>query len=192
MVALLVAILGAYYLYRQIKADHERSRRQYATDLLLEWVRGLQKETHGVKKFVQGLTPEQCEHLQSGASFKVFDGQIEAALSILKHEFDIERDGGSSYLTLESDHVAFLRTAAVRYLNLLECILTAWASNVADQKIIAKQFQYLISDEAGDNALAVFRQKLGFDNFPSIASFAAFISAERQARREKFGKPKVI
>jgi hypothetical protein len=67
--------------------------------------------------------------------------------------------------------VSFVRWQAIKYLNLLESVLSAWRHNVADREMIEEQFAYLSNPQKGYNAMAKLREVMGGHNFPAIDTF---------------------
>ncbi|SCM82461.1 hypothetical protein KL86SPO_50232 [uncultured Sporomusa sp.] len=51
------AVFGVILLWFQIKAEHERDRREKTVDLLLAWNESLKKETSLARKIVEGFSP---------------------------------------------------------------------------------------------------------------------------------------
>jgi len=63
IITVLVAAISALLIWLQLRADHERSRRELAVNLLREWTNRQEIETSSVIRFVRILNRDQCEKL---------------------------------------------------------------------------------------------------------------------------------
>lgn len=195
VISAIFAGLAAWFIYRQTIADHERSRRKYAVDLILRWIESIQRESAGINKFVERLTSEQCSALCSGESFKVTEKERTRLVSLLRTEFpEIETDlkSADGQIELAAAQSYYIRYLAIKYLNNLEAVMTAWSYAVADEEIIVREYQYLVDDKEGHNAMSTFRQKLGAEHFPAINKFASHIVKLREFQRSQIGRKRIV
>lgn len=179
-----VAALGIAFQIRQsqreIKADHERSRREKSVDLLMEWSKNLKEEGSLARKIIECLSEQQCQEL-----FK----QEEVRIS-KKHEALLKRffkelpsaDDNAETITINETQATSLRWHAITYLNSLEFTLVAWQYSIVDRDIIEKQFQYLFnSANTNDEVLKHFRKAAGgAESFPAIEVFAAHVANKKK------------
>ena len=77
-------ILGVIGLCWQVKAEHERSRREKAVDLLLKWNDSLKKETSSARKIVQAFSIEQCRSLVKQEKFIVSRKDYDSILILME------------------------------------------------------------------------------------------------------------
>jgi hypothetical protein len=197
VVSILIAAASAWFLSVQTAADHERSRRKFAVDLVLHWVGSFEKETTAVNRFVERLSPEQCSLLQRAESLRIPAREKTRVVAFLKSQFpNIEKelavDEKDDVVVLKEEHVYQIRNTALKYLNTLECVMTAWVYSIADKEIIVNQFQYLVDEREDRNAMQTFRQKIGTEHFPSISKFSTHIQKVRELQREQVGKQRIV
>jgi hypothetical protein len=192
-----VAAISAILVWLQLRADHERSRRELAVNLLREWTTGLQIETASAIRLVRLLNADQCAKLAVREPFTLTNTADfrELVLSCLEYRFQNIRDNNSlfdpssenSTFTVNSTYATYIRFRAVGYLNLLEAIMAAWYESVAQPNIIEGQFLFLRSGKETD--LKTFRTALehanNADPFPAITLFVANMQP-RYGRRPGF------
>lgn len=82
----LVNIIMAFTIFlawKQIKADHERSRREAAIQLISSWVSTLTQRASAARKLVDAFTFDQAKALFNQEGFELdskYSGLIDAAL----------------------------------------------------------------------------------------------------------------
>lgn len=176
---------------KQIKDDHDRSRRENAISQMTRFTDRLQQGTSAARKLVETLTLDQTR--------KLFDEEPFAISANEKTKSWISACLAQTGITLESNAiqgeqihlsqpvVSAIRWKALSYLNGLEGVMAAWLHNVADRKMIAEQFGYLIDESRGHTALARLRAVAGGKTaYPAIAGFAEQLKAD--AERSSTGK----
>ena len=180
-----LAVIGVFLQIRltrkQLKADHERSRREKSVELLLEWTKNLKENTSLARKIVESLDDEQTRNLFNQEDVKIskkYDNALKKILSIndadeLKEEND--------FIILSGKSVSKLRWYVMSYLNMLESILVAWQYSIVDREIIEHQFSYLFFPEQGHEALKNFRVAAGGEkSFPVIEIFTNHLEEQRR------------
>lgn len=186
-VMVIVAIVSVFLILTQLRADHERSRRELAVKLLQEWTKGLKLECSAVVALVVTLSAEQCDDLAKRKSLSLDDDHRHinrnAVLRCLeftyKNEgFEIDKIIHGSKIDIDGDYVIFIRFIVMYYLNLLESILAAWNLGVADESILEEQFRFLKLSGYDLEKLRIAAQNnnAGVDVYPSIANFILKIS----------------
>ncbi|WP_462174530.1 hypothetical protein [Pseudoalteromonas gelatinilytica] len=166
---------------RQIKADHERSRREKTVDLLIEWDKRLKKESALARKIIENLSEAQCRELVAQQKLHV-NSKLQTLLAQFFPNFTPETNDNGEIIINES-LTAELRWHAITYLNSLESVLVAWQYSVVDREIIEHQFSYLFKPADGHEALKDFRAAAGGEDcYPAIEIFAGHI---REKRRKK-------
>lgn len=169
---------------RQIKADHERSRREKTVELLLEWTKSLKENTSLARRIVESLDEEQARNLFNEEETRISSKYKKYLGKILEFEENkIEEKNG--YIILSGEQVGKLRWLVMTYLNLLESILVAWQYSIVDREIIEDQFSYLFAPEHGHAALKNFRIAAGAGGenaFPAIEIFSSHIEEKRRDR----------
>jgi hypothetical protein len=166
---------------RQMKADHERSRREKTVELLLEWTKSLKENTSLARRIVESLGEEQARNLFNEEETRVsskYRRPLEKILDVKEKEIKEDK----SYIVLSGEQVSKLRWIVMNYLNLLESTLVAWQYSIVDREIIEHQFSYLFAPEQGHAALKNFRIAAGGENaFPAIEIFSSHIEEKRRS-----------
>lgn len=170
-------------LERQVSADHERSRRQTAIDVLQQWTETLDRAQPSARVVVEGFTIEECKRLKAKKplsvpkeKFHFLENALQAVLG--EDELSIEDDQA---VRLNEKHVAQLYFLTLTHLNSLEVALQSWLSGVADSEILERQLEYLIRPEDGHYVLENFRTVLGGEkSYPAIAAFVDKLRDKRK------------
>ncbi len=184
-----LAVVGiafqVHFTKTQIKADHERSRREKTVDLLVEWDKRLKKESALARKIIERLNEEQCRDIVAQQKLQVPKKLEHLLAQFFGEDFKIEESDNGD-IVLSEARSAELRWHAITYLNSLESVLVAWQYSVVDREIIEHQFSYLFKPSDGHEALKDFRTAAGGeDSYPAIEIFAGHI---REKRRNKLIK----
>jgi len=182
----IIAVVGAIttstilIYYRQYKSDHERSRREKAVDLLVEWTKNLNEKSSLAKKFAETLDQKQslCLFNQETFMTEVKNKKLLDAYFAKK----IEAKDNKIHLSMED--VAQLRWDVISYLNLLEAILTAWRHNIADKDMILEEFKYLVKPSEGHDVLKEFRAA-SCGSFPAITQFVSTLESNQAPDKGK-------
>jgi len=160
----------------QLQADHERSRRERAVELLSQWDAGLTRNAALARKLAETFDFDQSKSLFEQESFQIdcthyelFLGAIPLSSENRRRE-DKQEDNKIQVSERESSEI---RWAVISYLNRLEATLTAVRHNVADKDMIYEQFEYLVAPSDGHYVLEDFRRAAGGTaTYPSIEEFA--------------------
>jgi hypothetical protein len=166
---------------KQLKADHERSRREKSVELLLVWAKNLKDNSSLARKIVESLNEEQSRNLFNLEETRIPEKYKEPLEKILVDTTgNIKVDSG--YIVLTGERVSNLRWLVMTYLNILESILVAWQYSIVDRDIIEHQFSYLFSPEQGHSALKNFRIAAGGEKtFPAIEIFSNHLEEKRRS-----------
>ena len=180
------AIIGLAFQVRltqlQIKADHERGRREKTVDLLVEWDKRLKKESALARKIIECLNEEQCREIVAQQKVYVSTKLEELLKQFFDTKTEFEKNETGDIILSESQS-AELRWHAITYLNSLESILVAWQYSIVDREIIEHQFSFLFKPADGHEALKDFRTAAGGEgSYPAIEVFAGHV---REKRRNK-------
>jgi len=201
IVLVILTLLSLLMIVLQIKSEHEKSRREKAVDLLLQWTQTITKEMNSVKKIVEKFDGEQCRKLFIEEEFEVncniYDDIMEAIneKSDKKEKNDkcAECDGDDAdcrkKISLGKKHIRKLRWNTISYLNLLESILVAWQYSIVDREIIEHQFSFQVSPKDGKRVLDNFRKIAGAeDSYPAIEIFCSNLEQQRKMKLKEKGK----
>lgn len=180
--------------YRQLKADHERSRREKSVELLMEWTQQIKKEGSVARKIIETFDPEQCRELVNQQEIKVAKKHKKLLSEFFKENNSDNSEGlkeNCNDITLSESQSAELRWHAVSYLNSLESVLVAWQYSVVDREVIEQQFSYLFKPSDGHAALHDFRVAAGGEkSYPAIEIFSNHVEENR--RKSLNMKAKVV
>lgn len=196
LVFVFISLGSIIFLYIQIKAEHEKGRREKAIELLLTWAKEITCETKAAKKIVEKFNVEQCRKLMHEEEFKVDCKAYNEIVAIFKKEEKKEQSTNNenkndTQITLDIKTVKELRWQVINFLNILESILVAWQYNVADREIIIQEMSYLVSPKDGKNVLEQFRVAAGSEEaFPAIEIFCDYMENERKKKLKE--KAKII
>lgn len=194
----ILSMASIYFLYRQIKSEHEKGRREKAVELLLSWTLNVKPEANSAMKIVERFNKEQCVALQKEEQFSVdciLYSEIEAIVpSKMKTDLE-EKDLKSRCENCNGDkkaqcvhdieltlkQVKKIRYLIISYLNLLESVLVAWQYAIADKEIIEQQFAFLVRPKESKNCLEDFRVACGSENsYPAIETFCRTLEEKRR------------
>ena len=163
------------------ESDHERSRRQNAADLILQWSTNLKWEASLARKLVEKLSREETVNLYEQVPFEIDEKHLNMVAGCLtdSEESELITDGGKIKLTeKQSAHISWL---VISYLNLLESILVYWQHGIADVDMIKAEFQYLVNHDTKRYILHDYRTaKPGVDNYPAIRAFVDMLKREHE------------
>lgn len=178
------AVIGiasqVFIAYRQIKADHERSRREKSVDVLVEWSKNLKKEGSTARKIIECLSEEQCRELLQQQELKIHI-KHQSLLNQLFPQQELKTEG--EHILISEAHSSELRWHAITYLNTLEFTLVAWQYAVVDKEIIESQFTYLFRPADGHELLKNFRKAAGGEeSYPAIEVFTAHVIEKRRKK----------
>ncbi len=182
-----VALNQINLLRRQIKTDHERSRRHKAIEDLRDWNNHLTEEITSARRLVELFSYEQLMALKNGTNFKLsksFRAILDIALNIPNDTNLVEEQ--DNYV-IDAEYAIRLRNHCIRHLNSFEITLAAWRHGVADKKIIEEQLCYLVDLKKGWKMLESFRKYVvGLDAHPATEEFVTLISQRlEEVEREK-------
>ena len=186
-IATIVQAIAAFGIFIQIshsnkelKADHERSRREKSIDILNLWSQNLRKEGSIARKIIEKLNEEQCREIFNNKPVKI-DRKYESILVQFFGEGILNISDNNDIILLDEQQSTELRWHAITYLNTLEFTLVAWQYSVVDRGIIENQFQYLFDPANGHEMLKHFRKAAGGENsYPAIEIFTAHVTNKRR------------
>lgn len=175
-----------FFVYKQFKGDHERSRRQLSVELMEGWVRNLSQHSTAARKLVDKFSSEQAISLYAQEPFAVDGRYVPLLDAALKDRLEIH----DSNYTLTVEQSSSLRWEIINYLNALEIVLSAWSHNIADREMIEEQFHDLVSPEKDVYLLKNFRIAAGGSStYPCIEEFVRHLGAAKMPAKK--GKDKI-
>jgi hypothetical protein len=142
------------------------------------------------------MTSDQCEAISNATKLTISTDHKLHLLNILQLRFpefadELEKMNKSSAYEIEGQYLQYIRHIAIRYLNMLESILLAWTTGVADQAILENEFAYLFDEKDGRSAMEGLRKKVGMSTFPAIEEFMKALRARTASGRKEIIRPPV-
>ncbi|WP_040508046.1 hypothetical protein [Leptospira wolffii] len=184
------AVSQVLLLKKQIKDDHERSRREKSVDLLANWAQELDQKSSITRKFAELLNEENLRCIYNQESFVIPDKpEKNKKLYAACLDLDLEHiSTDNNQIIIPESHSAQIRWQLIKYLNNLESVISAWAYNIADRELIEDEFSYLFTDQGAGSALKKFRVLTGgAKSYPSIEAFELKMNEKTQIKiREKY------
>lgn len=177
LAGLLAAAGAAFIVFRQWRGEHERLLRKAAVDLCMDWTRSLDPAIFAVTNLLELLDGEACRRIEK-LDRVVFDSK---KMQLIRNIFNDDIAGDGDKIVIDGHRVLFIRQSAMKYLDLMESVLTAWQQGVADRGIIEKLFTPLFQKTKGATGLKMFRNAVGTAFFPAIALFEQTIGANAVA-----------
>lgn len=182
-----LGLLAAFWQIRQIrqqiKFDHDKSRREFAIQLCLNWTQSCTPESFELIRFVDELSEENTAAIIANREFEVASETKEALGKIFgkndaqeMYALD-DQNGKIRVLAAGSQQIRYV---TVEFLNGLESVFSAWRHAVADRAIIEEQFDPILDPAKGKNALGKFRKRIGVEHFPNIQAFVDHIDGKRK------------
>jgi hypothetical protein len=176
-----------------LKADHERSRRESAIELLRHWDSSLTLNSAVARKFAETLDFNQSKSLFKQISFKISKdhyGLFVGSLSPSSAKNRSEKPDDNEIIVTERESFE-IRWAVISYLNHLEIVLAAVRHNIADKEMLYEQFTYLVSPSEGHYVLEDFRKSAGGAAcYPSIEAFSGELKLQHETNRP--GKQAIV
>jgi hypothetical protein len=155
VIANVATAVGIWFLWKQVNllksqicSDHERSRREKAVDLCLEWSKFLKENTIISRSLVENFSIDQAQQLWrfDPLIIKSTNKPVIDACFSYQNGFYEEKDGN---IIISRRGSSFLRWHIIGYLNMLESILSARRHSIADRDIIKEEFKYLLEPTKG-------------------------------------------
>lgn len=207
-ISTVVGALAVVVAVRQLYAEHERGRREKTVEYLWNWSTNLSPELPRVRKFVEGLSKEDCQKLKHCQSFKVHKdlvGELEYLREYMSlfnhnelkntdqdyHDKPLSRKKKKVNRRVSAREATIIRGLAVKYLNQLETLLVGWQYAVLSKDIIEHQFSYLFEEKDANYGLKDFRKVLGGQGtYPAIESFEVVMQEKKH--RELVNKANIM
>lgn len=162
---------------KEIGHDHERSRRERAVELLIQWNEFERTEGNLAIPIAERLDAHTAAALWGGRPFEIthdIHGLLVRFLSRRSADASLARSG--AVVHVNADQSVQIRSGMVECMNLLETIFSAAKHNVADSQIIEEQFECLIEPNTAHkkSMMRVMREAAGgAASYPRTTEFDA-------------------
>lgn len=182
-----VSFISVLVLIFQIRSEHEKSRREKACELLLEWTEQRKEKMIYARNIVEKFSIEQYRNLYLENKLEI-DVSLKKDVQLFFNNDKINKNIRNNKIKLNKAKVRKLKHFVLLYLNLSESILAAWQCSIADKEIIENEFEFLCSPEEGQNVLQNYRTACGSENrFPAIELFCMRIKDKRKEKLKEKG-----
>ena len=172
--------------FRQMKADHERSRRERVLDLMQFWTSSIvphAKRVYAARDLVAQLEHKQCEALWRAEDLKLDSKhELHLLLTLGISEGDLKKTSDGEFLVIPKEKTLQIREVLAFYMNCLEVVFCAWRHNIGDSAFLSEEFGALLATPDGRYPLDEIRSATG--KYPSIAAYiihAKNLESERPA-----------
>lgn len=166
----------------QLNNDKIKANSDTTLNVLLAWTNGLTSNMTRSRKIVEKLSKEQCQSLFDCKSFKVTSDvykEICVRLGDNVPKENVEHE-------LNTDEINTLRDDCIRYLNLLEVVLTSCRLEAVNSDVIEEQFRYLIKPKHKESVLQNFRISCSSNEaYPAIEAYCDKILKESDCENGK-------
>jgi len=175
-------------IWRQFRADHERSRRQNSIEMMKVWTEltsGISLSARFAFQIFEDFDENQCKSLWASEPLKV-DKKYKHLLFLCLREYfpSLDFQDKNSHIVLTKEQVATLRFLAASYMNLLETIFACWRHHIGDRRIIEDEFGLLISP--AKDKFPYEKLRIASESYPSIAEFEKTL--KKRYAKESGGK----
>lgn len=199
-----IAILNLCLNRIHKKTSIEIEKRHRTIDLLMKWSMENTPEALISRKIVDRMDKKETFKLADGNERVVISRVDYNVLSSLLPEKILQKksylprcgifkathrqrgkrvDLDNDEIELSLQETMWLRSNVVKYMNILEIIMYAWAADDVSRDIIEKEFSYLVTTERDGNVvLKEFRMAMGNENYPAINAFCQEME-ERNKKR---------
>ena len=187
-IGIIITIFQLFVMKKSFYHNHERSRREKAINMILEWIKYTTINGTASKTFVEKLSETECRHIWEGDTF-VTDTKFKESLEKKIPEFgkcEIIQEGGKEKMRISGFQSLVLKSRVCEYINLTEMIFAAYYTNVADREILRTEFALLVSEEQNIHFLESFRKVAGGQTaFPCIYKFIEELTKSKVKVPEK-------
>ena len=204
IISLYIAILNLCFNRIHKNTSIKIEKRHRAIDLLMKWSMENTPEALISRKIVDRMDKKETFKLADGNERVVISRVDYNVLSSLLPEKILQKksylprcgifkathrqrgkrvDLDNDEIELSLQETMWLRSNVVKYMNILEIIMYAWAADDVSRDIIEKEFSYLVTTERDGNVvLKEFRTAMGNENYPAINAFCQEME-ERNKKR---------
>ncbi|MBE3862418.1 hypothetical protein HJ170_23630 [Vibrio parahaemolyticus] len=173
--AAIITTWSVFLIRRQIRFDHERSRREKAIELMHLW----STHPHGLscpivvlcKNLVDRMTLEHCEKLVAKQAVSLDENLLDELVLLRRHIQTNDLIEGYKPENIEctkltAEESILIAQYASRYLNILEIVAASWKHHIADREMIEEEFFQILRRKRGTPLMKNYRTAMGV--FPSL------------------------
>jgi hypothetical protein len=186
-IASIIAAFSIVIIWKQLRNDHERSRREKAIELIDIFTGRMNEISPGIRfarKLIEKLTESQCRNLWRLEAFKIDIEHKHLVIGSLQEQIkSLQLKEINGQILLDQEQLSILRSMIASYLNVLETICAAWHYSVADREIIEEEFSSLIMPDPDYFPLAKIREATG--KYPSLHVFTEAIKRKKKLPGKK-------
>ncbi len=158
----------------QLNSDTIKHNSDTTLNVLTTWTNGLTSDMVRSRKIVEKFSLDNCKSLYNCETFNVTSAEYKEICVRMGNP-----DKKAEEKSLNTEEINTLRDDCIKYLNLLEVVLSSRILNTVNSEIIEKEFRYLVKPENKDSVLQNFRIACGGKSaYPSIEDYCEKISNE--------------
>ncbi len=189
ILAQILTAIGIGIAVFQIRAEHEKSRREFAANLIWQWTINIRRNSKITAKFVDQLDQVACLAIFNQNSFEVSGNHkpvIDAIIAGSNHTITNNNGNIIIDMTLSSE----IRSLITNYLNLLEAVFVAWYHGIGDREVIEQQFRFMINPDGENIFIKTYLDHCdGSKNYPMISKYIAYLRKNAFSQGEPRNPP---
>ncbi len=186
-VAAAVTAVSVFLLWNQVKADHERSRRENSIEMMASWNDAIYRDSPSLPfiiMLVKEFDEKQCFSLWRSEEIEVeikHRKLLEKCAVTLDLESETSLDG--KRIIMSEKLSSAMRPKISHYLNSVEILATAWRHHTVDRDIIEEEFVFIFSRSKNNFPFDVFRKITSV--YPSLDEILKAFDKKEGSRKNK-------
>ena len=170
-----LSCLSLVLLFWQVRANHDRARREKALDILTAWDRAITRNHFRYANLLAALPSDDVALIHAGLPLSVKRSLVEKYLP------ELAAGNPQDPVVLEVDQVLDIRTSMLNLLNTLENVSLAFKHGVADREILAEAFYNFLIEKKFLDRCRSFMVQFG-NSWPSLNEMPALVNPPKQRK----------
>lgn len=176
----IIVAVAAYLLQRRsMRLQHERARREKATQAILDYARSLTPQSAAARKLARHLDNNQIDELDQGHEFDITTTHRDLVLAALPNHVTPAELPKTGNMRLTRSQSFQLRWEIISRLNACEVVAQCWLTDVADKKTIENELRFLLDDVLATNITTTFRKIMPQEHYPALSALIAELERQR-------------
>lgn len=180
--------VSVFLLWKQMKLDHERSRRVKTYDLLEKWASSETHASTAAATILAALTEQEIKKISNQQPFSIEKKHLYLVQKCITDPdmkgFDPILEDKGETLIIKQEATAEIRWHRVEYLDSIESLLMAWRLGIVKEEIMFEQLKPMVTSP--HDLLLRFREFAGGRSaWPSIYEF--YKTCSNQSGSKKYG-----
>ena len=185
IIVVVMSISAFVFSVFSLRISNNVRNKNKIVDLMASWTEMAYKYSYA-RMFTECQSEEVQKKIAQRSSFTI---PVDDNLRNLLKKITAEKtfgDNASNIIWVSDLYSTEIRLQVIAYLNALETIATAINNNIADKKIMLKEYQYLFSNNK--ITLQYFRSVMETGSYPEIEKLEAELTASIQSSKISIGK----